>query len=423
VKALLINPWIADFAAYNFWIRPLGLYRLASWLDTFGIDVSIIDCLSPFDAPGKLRRKIVTNPPFNLPIPMDRSFARYGISKKEFRQRLHGVGSFDVVFITSIMSYWYLGIKWVIDELKRYSHDIPIILGGIYATLWSEHAQKELGVDFVCKGPLEINQDKLKSFLGLYNEIRHARPWYEILPWDFVNYGAVRTALGCPFSCTYCASKILTGGFNPLDTKDVINELLFYHLKGVRQIAFYDDALLVDFEKRLLPILSFLNKKQILFEFHTPNGLHARLINEKVAKWLVRSNFRTIRLSLETISRNRQKITGGKVSNEEFKEAVNLLLKAGMPSENIGVYLLIGLPGQDLEEVYESIIFVKKLGIRPYLAEFSPIPGTVEWQHLEKMHLVSKDMDPIFTNNTLFFRIYSNYDMERFNSLKRLARS
>jgi len=27
---LLINPWITDFAAYNFWIKPLGLLYIAS---------------------------------------------------------------------------------------------------------------------------------------------------------------------------------------------------------------------------------------------------------------------------------------------------------------------------------------------------------------------------------------------------------
>ena len=422
MKALLINPWIADFAAYNFWIRPLGLYSLASWLDSLGVTVSIIDCLSPFKAPGKFNREVIKKTPFKLPILIDRSFARYGISKEEFRKRLEIIRGFDVVFITSVMSYWYLGIKWVLDELNRLAVSVPIILGGVYATLWPEHAQKELDVDFICKGPLELNKDKLISFLGLEKRIRYERPWYEILEWDFVNYGAVRTAIGCPFSCTYCASRILTGGFKPITLKAVIDEILFYYSKGVKQIAFYDDALLVDFEQRLLPILEFLQKKHISFEFHTPNGLHARLITEKVAKWLVKSNFKTIRLSLETINRDRQKITGNKVSNEELEAAVKALINAGMEPENIGVYLLIGLPGQDLDEVEEGIKFVKKLGVRPYLAEFSPIPGTLEWTRLEKDQIVSKDMDPILTNNTIFFRIYSNYDIKKFNKLKKLAR-
>jgi hypothetical protein len=31
-KILLINPWIYDCAAYDFWIKPVGLLSLASLL-------------------------------------------------------------------------------------------------------------------------------------------------------------------------------------------------------------------------------------------------------------------------------------------------------------------------------------------------------------------------------------------------------
>jgi hypothetical protein len=60
-RALLINPWIYDFSAYNLWYRPLGLLYIASLLRTNGVDVSFIDCLEEeagaihegYRAPGK----------------------------------------------------------------------------------------------------------------------------------------------------------------------------------------------------------------------------------------------------------------------------------------------------------------------------------------------------------------------------------
>ncbi len=422
MKALLVNPWISDFAAYNFWIRPLGLYRLASWLNSFDIKVSLIDCLSPFKAPGKFKRKPVEFPLKGLGLNFDRSFARYGTSRNEFRKRLSTVGGFDVVFITSIMSYWYPGVKWTIEEIRRHQSNVPIILGGIYATLWPEHARKNLEIDLLCEGPLELNENSLITFLGLDKKRHKPQPWYKVLPWDGVNYGAIRTAIGCPFSCSYCASRLLTGGFKPQDYKEVLKEILFLYKKGVRQIAFYDDALLVDFKKRLLPIFEYLEKKSIRLEFHTPNGLHARFIDEEVARWLYKANFKTIRLSLETISYERQQQTGGKVSNKDFKRAVALLLDAGVKREYIGAYLLIGLPGQDLEEVEKGVRFVKSLGIRPYLAEFSPIPKTLEWERLKKDGVLSDDIDPLLTNNTIFFRLFSGYNMEKFKKLKVLVR-
>ncbi|MDH3957783.1 MAG: cobalamin B12-binding domain-containing protein, partial [Desulfobacteraceae bacterium] len=42
---LLINPWIHDFAAYDFWAKPMGLLILAALLRSQGVSVSYIDCL------------------------------------------------------------------------------------------------------------------------------------------------------------------------------------------------------------------------------------------------------------------------------------------------------------------------------------------------------------------------------------------
>ncbi|HMK76095.1 MAG TPA: B12-binding domain-containing radical SAM protein, partial [Thermodesulfobacteriota bacterium] len=49
---LLINPWITDFAAYNFWIKPLGLLRIASLLRMNGFRITLIDCT---DYPAKTK--------------------------------------------------------------------------------------------------------------------------------------------------------------------------------------------------------------------------------------------------------------------------------------------------------------------------------------------------------------------------------
>ena len=43
--------------------------------------------------------------------------------------------------------------------------------------------------------------------------------------------------------------------------------------------------------------------------------------------------------------------------------------------KDIGVYLLMGLPGQPLEEVVESIRFVHAQGVQVKPAEFTPIPA------------------------------------------------
>ncbi len=45
---LCVNPWIHDFAAFDFWLKPLGLLTLAGMLRQAGIRVSFIDCLDRY---------------------------------------------------------------------------------------------------------------------------------------------------------------------------------------------------------------------------------------------------------------------------------------------------------------------------------------------------------------------------------------
>ena len=44
-RMLLINPWIYDFAAFDFWAKPLGLLYIAESLRRKGVEVTLIDCL------------------------------------------------------------------------------------------------------------------------------------------------------------------------------------------------------------------------------------------------------------------------------------------------------------------------------------------------------------------------------------------
>ena len=51
-KILLVNPWIYDFSAYDFGIKPVGLLRIGEFLRRKGAKVDLVDCLA-----GCSRRK------------------------------------------------------------------------------------------------------------------------------------------------------------------------------------------------------------------------------------------------------------------------------------------------------------------------------------------------------------------------------
>ena len=57
-----------------------------------------------------------------------------------------------------------------------------------------------------------------------------------------------------------------------------------------------------------------------------------------------------------------QEDLGGKATNEELSTAIGHLKAAGFPAREIGVYILAGLPDQDVEGIEASLRFVHAAG-------------------------------------------------------------
>ncbi len=57
-----------------------------------------------------------------------------------------------------------------------------------------------------------------------------------------------------------------------------------------------------------------------------------------------------------------------------------ILEMSDLIGDQIGVYLLVGFPGQTAEQIEEDVDRVLAAGALPKLAEYSPIPGTRMWR-------------------------------------------
>ena len=117
--------------------------------------------------------------------------------------------------------------------------------------------------------------------------------------------------------------------------------------------------------------------------------------------WLKRANFATLRLGVETTALGAARLDA-KLQAGELEAALAHLQEAGFAPEEIGVYLLIGLPDQEEAEVAASILRVKELGATPVLAQYSPIPGTALWPRALATSRYDLTADPLFHNNSLF---------------------
>ena len=426
---LLINPWITDFAAYNLWIRPVGLLYIVSILRANGFRVTLIDCLdfnikSKKYGDGKFFKTKIEKPPSVKSIP--RNYSQYGIPEEMLLKRLSLIEEKpDLIGITSGMTYWYPGVFKLVEITKKFFGGIPIILGGIYATLCYEHAKGYSGADIVFKSGNEWEVLELVSELTGFqlrtpnsilrtNELPY--PAFHLYPQP--DYICIATSRGCPFHCTYCATPFLTKGFMRRDPLKVAEEIEYWTTKyPIHNIAFYDDSLLIEPSNHFIPMMKEVIKRGIQCNFHTPNALHIREIDEEVADLLFQSGCKTIRLGFETSDEETQIESGGKVNNLEFQNAVKNLKRAGYSGEEIGVYIMVGLPGQRVGEVEESIAFVKETGAKPMLVEYSPIPNTPMFEKAKQMSPFDLN-EPLFQNNSLLPCQWEGFTLTDYQRLK-----
>jgi radical SAM superfamily enzyme YgiQ (UPF0313 family) len=425
MRALLINPWVYDFKAFDFWNKPVGLLIVATILKKLGVKIDFIDCMdrsSPYFKTntktdrygrGKYSHEIIEKPELFKQVP--RHYKRYGIPRDVFLKVVSNIKQPDIIFVTSAMTYWYPGVFEVIKILKGKFPNKKIVLGGIYATLCENHAKKYSGADIIFTGPSEKHLIELLSDLGFIKNV--SSDFDYIIP-DFslykeLNYGVILTSRGCPFNCTYCATKVLCPEFQVIPNKFITDQLDYFSDK-TNNIAFFDDALL--YNKNFPELLKEIIKRKYNLNFHTSNGLHCRYINKKNAQLMFRSNFKTMYLSLETTNPEVQEQTGNKVNTAEFINAVKILTEIGFSPDSIHTYILFGMPGQHHDEIIDSIKLCRSLEIHPHLCEFSPIPHTKEFEKTD----FDENTDPLYNNNLFYTWYYQKPKPEIYQRIKRL---
>lgn len=393
--ALLINPPVYDTQYWAQWSQPTGLLRIGALLKKYGYKrVELFDFLETtrvsrkvpkhrinpeekYDQPGKeplspIRPLIVRKGKEELPL------FKYHFGKTwwEFEDWLEAQGFTsqnppDEIWISAVMTYWWESVRDLTTRLKKYFDSrSTIILGGIYPTLVPEHAASFVSADLVVVGEVEEASD-LWPDLSFY-----------INPPD---YAIITPSRGCRYNCAYCAQRILNGGrkfVRHRDPQDVVNEMYFkYETYGIREFAFYADALLDNYEENFQRILELLVARKAPFRLHAPEGLDVRGLARsfRLLELMKAAHFEKIYLPLESVDEEELFKFGRRhVRLESFVKAAKMAEKAGFRLRNLEVnaFVLYGLPEEKIEQVVKTIIFVSEIvgSIIPML--FTPVPGS-----------------------------------------------
>lgn len=438
MKALFVNPYIYDFSAYDLWLRPLGLYYLAAavrghsdveifWLDALDRFQSGLEIHGRADGRGKYSREFVEKPPIYQKVP--RNYSRYGIPLEIFQSKIDVLPEIDVILVTSLMTYWVEGLQFTLQLLKKKFPRAKVILGGVLPTLALVAAKQLSLADIYVQGYGEGAILRILGALGAKISLHPDFSSMVNLPLPALDLAGTQkyvpflTSRGCPLHCSYCASRLLNPVFQERENGFIVAEIVRVQKEfhGEHFIVF-DDALLINREKRFQPVFSRLAQElppQV--QFHAPNGIHTREIDEKTAAVLHAARFKTLCLSFESLAPAILRHSDNKVKQGQMEKAADNLEKAGYCRSQLEVYLLFGYPGQTMTDMEKALAFVGKMGLVPHLALFSPVPGTADFIRLQKQRVLSTPDNLLETNKLYFLHEKSGFSAAEIKWVKEMA--
>jgi hypothetical protein len=400
--ALLINPPVYDVQYWAEWSQPYGLLRIGALLAKLGYRRrELFDFMET--GPGKRtvsRRRIAPDesfvgkdepagkaPPYR--VEKDGQCLQlwkyhFGKGWPEFDAWLdeRGFGPEsppDEVWISATMTYWWESVRDLIGRLRlRWGKRGPtIILGGIYPTLVPEHAARFTQPDLVVVGEVAEAND-LWPDLSLYD----TQPSYAI----------VTPARGCPYNCAYCAQRTINNGrrcvaYRPVD--DIVAEI--HHAQdsyGIKDFAFYADFLLWDHERNFQRLLEALIADGRFYRLYAPEGLDVRHLSQsqRLVDLLKEANMQRLYLPCESINDTHlAQLNRRHVSLEQFVQAVRLAERAGynLRHMDVNAFVLYGLPGEKIDDVVKTVLFVSEIVGSTIPMLFTPVPTTAVYEKNE----------------------------------------
>ena len=330
---------------------------------------------------------------------------------------------------------------------KKLLPDVPVVLGGPYATSQPDDAARDKNFDYIVVGEGERTAVKLfeavekdRGFDDV-REIIYRKDGQDIrtqavdfiedldeLPhpaWDLIDFESyferkggrrktfnqhqmkqrvwqIMTTRGCPYKCLYC-HNLFGKNIRKRSVENVIEELkILKHKFNIEEVEIIDDIFNLDMD-RAKQILRRIIEEKLGLKFCFPNGLRSDRFDDELLDLMKEAGVYRLVFAIETGSHRVQKLIR---KNAKLEIARQNIEKAAQRGFSIGGFFMIGFPTETEEEVMQTIEYA--LSSKMVTATFfmvTPFPGTelhqlaldlgfvlpAEYEHYQKVSLnVSK---------------------------------
>ena len=414
MKILLIQPPVQDFYQTAIRTQPIGLAYLATPLMKHGHEVEILDCQTEkkrsIPIPSELSY-IKDFYPFNdrSPFKLYTGYYHFGMSWDEIRRKIEDSKA-DVFGISSNFTPYHGEALEIARIIKEWDRRKIVVMGGAHVSCDPDGVLKNPLVDYVILGegeirfPLLLEQiekgkiERIEEIDGIgyrvNGEIRISPLKNFVKDLDSLPYPArelldlgryqmkkkrstmIITSRGCPHGCAYCSTHLVMGAsFRTRSPEAILEEMMECRNRyGIQIFDIEDDNFTFDQEraKRLMALIIETFGEQVL-ELTAMNGVSFASLDGKLLRLMKRAGFHTINLSFVSTDPSTKKRMGRPVAETDFDD---ILEEAEKVSLNVIAYAIFGMPGQTIEEMVNTLIYLmgKRVLIGPSV--YYPTPGT-----------------------------------------------
>lgn len=435
-KVLLIAPPDADRSMFNFatakrgryWtFPPYGLGTIAAHLRTDKIAVQIVNLNHEV-----LKAAYYTDNEADFDF--DESW------QQALHQRMQDFEP-DFVCITCMFSQTHNSAKYLVNELKRHWHDIPVAFGGVHVTnsFLNDVMRQHLLDDFSSVDFLFLYEAELafKQFLRVVNRYENEEKvfqlycnsegsdlWFheklavrgddlDLVPAhdlmdtaELSRYGKVgafycfknpearfTTVLsnrGCRAKCTFCSVRNFNGyGVRHRSIDSVISELKILKRDfGIDHIMWLDDDLLRN-EERAVELFKAMERENLGITWDCTNGVIAGSCKEEVISAAEASGCLGLTIGMESGNPEMLKVIKKPGTVKTFLKAAEVL--RNHEAINARVFLMIGFPGETYRQIIDTINVAAEMNLDWYnITILQPLPNTPIYDSMMEQGLLGE---------------------------------
>jgi radical SAM superfamily enzyme YgiQ (UPF0313 family) len=353
-RVLLINPEF-NIAKDNYDSSiSVGLLSIASYLDSLGITVRIID----------------------------------GVRQKNYLQLIEAAAKDYEIIGLSVMTMQISSALKINRLIRQANPSALIVWGGAHPTFFPEQTIKSRDIDVVVVGEGELTVADLAKGRPLseikgivYKQdggvvVNPARELHEpdkmpLFNWDLVPEEILQhlylipslTSRGCPHRCTFCINAILKNCWRGRTAEQVLDDLRIIKAREYfkdKKLRFWDENFFVDIG-RAKKIIDGMIAENLIIPWETTvraDYLRSGMVDDELMAKLKQSGCYLLSFGAESGSPNILKKIKKDVMPEQIMCSAKMCLKYGITPQ---YSFMIGLPGEEKKDMHLTLKLIDRL--------------------------------------------------------------